>query len=325
MATNAGQLWKVDSLGGHLGNPILSKQMRMAASPRYKFRQFVKLKEALGKHNNDTVFFNKYSKVDTSASTSGLSETDTMPEGKFEVDRGTITVTEYGNSIPYTGKLQALSEFDVDNPILNVLKDDMGDTIDRLAAKKGFLELSNILTYCISASGTTAGTFETGVRPSDAQIGPMTTYHVKEIVDKMKKNNVPPYDDNGNYMCIASVNALRSIKDDSDWEAAAKYGDPERLFSGEVGRYYGCRFVEENNVLRNNCGSNGDRGELVFFGEDAVTEAVAVPEEIRAKIPADYGRSKGLAWYAILGYEPTWKESDPDAHSRIIFVTDSSG
>ena len=32
-----------------------------------------------------------------------------------------------------------------------------------------------------------------------------------------------------------------------------------------------------------------------FFGADTVAEAIVVPEEIRAKIPTDFGRSKGIA------------------------------
>lgn len=325
MATNAGQLWKINTLGGYLGNPKLSAQLRYAAAPRYKWRQFVDVKEALGARANDKVYWNKISKIDTAASTDGISETDVMPVGKFEINRGTIVITEYGQAIPYTGKLETLSEFDFDNPITNVLKDDMADTLDRVCAKKAFLQLTDIMTYTMESSGTTGGIFDTAVRPSDKQVGGLTTYHVKNIVDKLKKNDVPPYDDKGNYVCIAAINALRELKNDSAWIDAAKYGDPERLFSGEVGRYYGCRFVEENNVLRNNCGSSGDHGEALFFGKGPVIEAVAVPEEIRAKIPGDYGRSKGLAWYALLGWQTQWKESDPGSHSRIIFVTDSSG
>lgn len=33
--------------------------------------------------------------------------------------------------------------------------------------------------------------------------------------------------------------------------------------------------------------------------EDTVAEAMAIPEEIRGKIPSDYGRSKGVAWYYL--------------------------
>jgi hypothetical protein len=33
-----------------------------------------------------------------------------------------------------------------------------------------------------------------------------------------------------------------------------------------------------------------------------VAEGIAIPEEMRAKIPTDFGRSKGVAWYALLGF-----------------------
>ncbi|MDD5084201.1 MAG: hypothetical protein PHT88_04740 [Candidatus Moranbacteria bacterium] len=36
--------------------------------------------------------------------------------------------------------------------------------------------------------------------------------------------------------------------------------------------------------------------------EDTVAEAIAVPEEMRGKIPTDYGRSKGIAWYFLGGF-----------------------
>ena len=36
--------------------------------------------------------------------------------------------------------------------------------------------------------------------------------------------------------------------------------------------------------------------------EDTVAEGIAIPEEIRGKIPTDYGRSKGVAWYYLGGF-----------------------
>jgi hypothetical protein len=60
-------------------------------------------------------------------------------------------------------------------------------------------------------------------------------------------------------------------------------------------------------------------GDWVFvFGADTVCEAVHTPEEIRAKIPDDYGRSKGIAWYALLGYGITHNDSNNLAQSRIV-------
>jgi hypothetical protein len=41
---------------------------------------------------------------------------------------------------------------------------------------------------------------------------------------------------------------------------------------------------------------------VFFFGDDTVAEAIAVMEEMRGKIPGDYGRSKGVAWYYLGGF-----------------------
>jgi hypothetical protein len=46
-----------------------------------------------------------------------------------------------------------------------------------------------------------------------------------------------------------------------------------------------------------------------------VIEAFAVPEEIRGKLPGDYGRSRGVAWYAQLGYSIV---HDTAAQARIL-------
>jgi len=48
--------------------------------------------------------------------------------------------------------------------------------------------------------------------------------------------------------------------------------------------------------------SNGKSDWIYVFGEDTVMEGVVIPEEIRAKIPTDYGRSKGVAYYALMGW-----------------------
>jgi hypothetical protein len=50
-------------------------------------------------------------------------------------------------------------------------------------------------------------------------------------------------------------------------------------------------------------------------GGDTVTEAIAVPEEIRAKIPGDFGRSKAIAWYYLGGFGIV---HDDAANARIL-------
>jgi hypothetical protein len=89
-----------------------------------------------------------------------------------------------------------------------------------------------------------------------------------------------------------------------------------------VGRYENIRFVEQNEIPKGHANdaqftetvgtnyiysavedawNNAKSSWCLFFGSDTVMEAPAIPEEIRAKIPGDYGRDKGIAWYALTG------------------------
>ncbi len=139
---------------------------------------------------------------------------------------------------------------------------------------------------------------------------------MKQVVDQIKRLKAPKYDGE-NYMCVASILALRGIKDDTQWVDAAKFGDPERLFAGEVGRFYTTRFVEETNNLVETLG--GGAGEAIWFGADAVVEGVALPEELRYDIPQDAGRAKKIVWYGILGFQIAWLWNT-DTETRIIRV-----
>ena len=307
------QLWVTDSLGGYLGNPKLSKELRFAMQPLMKFRQFVQVKEALGRNKNDTVYFDKISNIDTAGGT--LVETDTIPERQFTIERGTIVVTEYGNAIPYSGKLDALAEFDVDNAVTRVLRDDMAKVLDKAAADQFRLTQLKWTSQGTGSYSLETCTNGTCTQTCDGNVFPDDAY---AIVDELKTNNVPKYDGE-NYLCIASLHYLADMKLGADWTDAAKYGDPERLFAGEVGRFAGCRFIEENNYLGNTMGTTSLGGEAIYFGGDSIMEAVALPEELRAKIPADYGRSQGIAWYALLGFMKIW-EVGIDSQSTIIHV-----
>jgi len=73
------------------------------------------------------------------------------------------------------------------------------------------------------------------------------------------------------------------------------------IMNGEIGRYEGMRFVEQTNIAKETW-SNAKSNWCFFMGEDTVAEAIACPEEIRGKIPTDYGRSKGIAWYYLGGF-----------------------
>jgi N4-gp56 family major capsid protein len=287
----AGQVWQTNALGGFMWSPNLSRKLRTALQPMVRFRQFCDAREAFGLGKGDTFNWNIYSDVQQAGGT--LNETDSMPESNFNVTQASLTVTEYGNSVPFTKKLDDLSEHPVTEVIHKVLKNDARQVLDTAA----FNQFNQSLLRATSTSAT-AFALTTNGTPGGAHTNELSNDHVKGIADELAERDIPTFDGN-NYMSIFRPRALRDFK--NDLELIHQYVSEgwHVIMNGEKGRYEGIRFVEQTNVASAGF-SVSDRG--FFFGADTVVEAFSIPEEIRGKIPTDYGRSRGIAWYALLGY-----------------------
>lgn len=320
----AGQAWAPSADGGYLANPSLSRKLRHAMQPMTRFLQFARQEPGSGKGKSDTLDFDKISNIATDASTSGISEGAPMPETKFTIGRGQLTLREYGNSIPYTGKLEALAQFDPNNIAQTVLRHDMAKILDAVAAAG-----AKRCQVTATPTGASAITIATESVPTTGAGAALNLTHMAEIRDYLKGTlKCEPYDGE-NYVCIGSVKALRGIKNSDDWKQGARFGDPERLFSGEVGRYDGIRYIETNNDLALDPDVGSGLGEAIVFGADPLVQGVAIAPEIRAKIPTDFGRSKGVAWYALLGFEATWRavadaSLTSPAQARAVWITSSA-
>tara|TARA_R100000656_G_scaffold34554_2_gene29590 strand:+ start:1115 stop:2080 length:966 start_codon:yes stop_codon:yes gene_type:complete len=301
----AGQVWSVSTSGGYMYADNLSRQLRMAVQPIVKFRQFCDVKDAAhqGLHRGDTFHWNVYSDVSTQGST--LVETNTIPETSFTIAQGTMTITEAGNSVPWTGKLDDLSEQPVSEVVRKVLKTDAKKAFDNLASA----QFNSAVLRVVPTAGTsaTAVTLTTNGTATLTNTKAMGTDHVKAIVDVMKERNIPAYTGD-DYYAIAWPTTFRTMK--NDMESIRQYVDQgfRMIMNGEVGRFDGVRFVEQTFKAKGSIGtaattwSEGLSDWCVFFGEDTVAEAVAVPEEIRGKIPGDFGRDRGIAWYYLGGF-----------------------
>lgn len=313
----AGQLWGVNAQGGYLANPLLSKTIRVAAQPMLKWRQFVRPEPGMGKGKGASILFDRVSNVATAGGQ--LSETSRIPETSVTLTQGTVTVTEYGNSIPYTGKLDLLAQFSVDNITTVALRNDMAKVIDQ-AVHDEFVNCSLKLTPRGTTSSPTV-TIDTNGTPSSAAQRDILPFDLKEAADYLEDTVHAEKYDGDNYIAVGRTAGLRKIFDSAEFTNAAQYGDPDRLFAGELGRYYHVRIVKETNASRQTLSAGSAyKGEMVMFGADPIVEGVALPEEIRAKIPEDYGRSKGVAWYALLGWKITFSTGN-DGEARIIQIT----
>jgi hypothetical protein len=285
----------------------LSNVLRMAVQPLVKFRQFADVRDASqqGKKKGDIFTWDVFSDVATAGGV--ITETNTMPETNFTITQGTLTITEAGNSVPYSGKLDNLSKFPVMELIQKVLKNDAVKSFDRLAWSQFN---STLLRVCSTeTAGTSTLYLATNGTCTAINSAAYGNVHAKKVVDLMKERNIPAYlgDD---YYSLAWPTTLRTFK--NNLETIHQYSDTgfKLIMNGEIGRYENVRYVEQTNIVKgvstdgiNGTGWSTALSDWIFFmGNDTVAEAIAVPEEMRGKIPSDYGRSKGVAWYYMGGF-----------------------
>ena len=292
----AGQVWGTANLGGYMSSKNLSKALRYAVKPMTKFRQLTQPESAVGKNAGEIFHWNVYSRVATGGA--ALTEGTAIPQTNFVISQGTLTITEYGNSVPYTGKLDDLSEHPVKAIIQNVMKIDASETLDKAAYAQ--FDATPLVVAPVGGTSTSAVTLETDGAHSVTNNVALGKDHVKAIVDIMKERNIPTYMGN-DYVAVGRPAAFRQLK--NDLEAIHQYTNDgfTMILAGEIGRYEGVRFVEQTNIAAE-AWTNGKSSQVHFMGNDRVVEGVAIPEEIRGKIPDDYGRSRGIAWYYLGGY-----------------------
>lgn len=307
----AGQVWAINSLGGYMYSLELSDILRTAVQPLVKFRQFCDAKDFTDKglHKGQIFTWDVYNDVATPGGV--LVETSTLPETNFTIAQGTGTVTELGNSVPYTGMLDNLSKHPVQEIINKVLKNDAKKALDKQAW--GQFLASPLRVAALGGTDTSAVVLSTtGTQTVTNSVG-LHKNHIKSIVDAMKERNIPPYMGD-EYFGIAWPTTWRPLK--NDLEAVYQYRDEgfQMIYNGEIGKYEGVRFIEQTNIPHGNYNAttgaftpwvNSQSDWAFFFGEDTVAEALVIPEEMRGKIPSDYGRSKGVAWYYLGGFALT--------------------
>lgn len=304
--------------GGVLHSPKLSDHLRYSAQPSYRFREFADVKEAFGKGKGDSCNFDKV--ADVASLGRRLVETQTMPLTSQTPTKGTLTIDEYGQGIPYTGKIEALSQFAVQDMINKGLKNSMVRTLDAGAGTQ-----FNLTPLRYVGTATAGGVLTTNGTATATNTSVLNEYHIREMAFQLEDRNVPMLAGD-TYALIANVKTVSGLK--GAMVSIQQYSEIgyQKIASNEVGMVHGVRIIKDNNFTKYDIdladGSATARAwtganslDAYMFGADTVMEGVAIPEEVRQKEVTDFGRSKGIAWYALLGWKLIWEDA-PNA--RII-------
>lgn len=290
----AGQVWETNTAGGFMYSGELSDYLRNALQPMTRFVQHCDADDFTDKglHAGDAFQWNTYSDVTTAGGR--IDENERMPETGFTIAQQSGTIYEFGNSVPYSGRLDDASRHPVKQIIHKALKND---------CVKAF-EVEAHAQFALTPLTVRSLTDATVEFKTDGTFGGNATHtlrnaHVKLISDDMKERNMPVYTD-GNYRCLSRPGTLRAFKDELETLHQHVQEGFQKLLNGEVGRHWeGIRFFEHTIIP--------DQGiavtdQVFFFGDDTVIEAIVCPPEIRGKLPGDFGRDKGVAWYAEEGF-----------------------
>jgi N4-gp56 family major capsid protein len=317
--------WTFDAPSGTYKSHDISEKLYEAAVADTVAMDFVRPVEGFGKRRGEAVTLVRVSAA-TEPTVATLSETERIPEDEFALTTTSITVSEFGRSIPYTSLSDDLSKFDLENPIQMTLKDQMALVLDStaLAAFK-----ASQVKYRIT--GVASGTFTTNGTFAGASTANMNVFHVEEIADYLYDTLLCPPLEGGDYVGIFRTLGLRGIKRDPAWDEWHKYTDPGAKYNGEAGRIERIRFVGTNHgtspasgassaaVGLGKVGTSNVLGEGVVFGADSVAMAEAMAPELRAAIPSDFGRSKAVAWYGIFQFGVIWNTGNA-GQARIVHV-----
>jgi len=205
------------------------KKLLRDMKPQLKHLQWAQ-KRNIPAGNGKTVNFRKFTAFD--AVTTALSEGVTPDGGALAMTELTATIAQYGAYITVSDLLDMVAIDPVVNEAITLNADQAALTLDHLTRE--VLTTSSDATNVLYAAGTE--------RAAIAKTDILTTVLLRKAVRTMKKNKVPTID--GYYIVLVGPDTTFDLQADTNWLAKATYQDKEQMYSGEIGKIFGCRIVE---------------------------------------------------------------------------------
>ena len=167
-----------------------------------------------------------------------LTEGVTPNGNSLEVTKMTATVEQFGDFIVQSDVLELTA---IDNTILEATKllgKQAGLTMDTIV--RNIMNSGTNVSYAPKISGSTET--EVTSRKDLDKTAKLTVDVVQRIVAKLRAQNAPTI--NGDYVAIIHPYVAYDLMRDPEWIDAHKYSTPENIYTGEIGKIGGVRFVQ---------------------------------------------------------------------------------
>ena len=210
-----------------------------------------------------------------------------------------VSLTQYGQIVTISDLLSAVELFNTMEQATVQNGQDAALKVDELL--RGILGDSTAIQLRYAGAATN---YATVGGTDDA----MTALDILDAATNLRVNNARP--SGGYFTAIMAPEVARDLMNDDDWLEASKYGSPDQLFKGEVGRYMGVRVVATTNPYRQNTQHTytaaGTRystfvvGDQSYGGVNLATMSAYSPKMIISQGP---DKSDPLAQLTTIGFK----------------------
>ena len=242
---------------------------------------------------NSGLVMNMRKIIPLEANTNTLSEGEPGESVMLTETEVTVKLEQYGEYARCTDKLD-LSHLDMNILRKTKLFGDAGArSIDALVRD----ELATCTNVIYAGGKTSRG----ALTPSDK----LTTKELRKAVRKLKKAHAQTF--GGYYIAIVGPDTFYDLQDDETFVAVSRYQDKEAVYTGEIGRLFGCRIVEttEAKVFEGAGASGADVASVIVLGQYAYgyTSFKGAKPRVIVKPAGSAGTSDPLDQISTVGWK----------------------
>ena len=133
----------------------------------------------------------------------------------------------------------------------------------------------------------------------------LTSLELRKAVRTLKKNLAEKF--NGYYVAIVGPDTVYDLQEDDAWVKVSEYQDNENIYTGEVGRLFGIRFVESTEAkIFEGAGADGaDVASVIVLGQYAygVTSLKGAKPRVIVKPAGSAGTADPLDQISTVGWK----------------------
>ena len=242
---------------------------------------------------NSGLVMNMRKIIPLEANTNTLSEGEPGESVMLTETEVTVKLEQYGEYARCTDKLD-LSHLDMNILRKTKLFGDAGARSIDAVVREELATCTNV----IYANGKTS---RTALTAADK----LTTKELRKAVRKLKKAHAQTF--GGYYIAIVGPDTFYDLQDDETFVAVSRYQDKEAVYTGEIGRLFGCRIVEttEAKVFEGAGASGADVASVIVLGQYAYgyTSFKGAKPRVIVKPAGSAGTSDPLDQISTVGWK----------------------